>query len=114
MKVLESLKGLNIHQINKYTLQRSQDYQDHKVHMPDIRNKPSALSLFPHIGVYNNKQTYTTQKSVEEKDIQRDPMGQDKMKQYHHIMPNDIKTFKNHLILTKPMLLERKFKKIGK
>ena len=73
--------------------------------------RPTALSIFPHIGMINNKNTYTTKKMEQERSIQALPMG-DNDYPANNIMKNDIKMYKNEYIKTKDMLLNRKHKKI--
>jgi hypothetical protein len=51
---------------------------------------------------------------VEAKDIQKSPNGVDTMGNHYRLQPNDIKEYKNHSIKTKDMLIDRKFKNLGK
>ena len=51
---------------------------------------------------------------MEAKDIQKSPNGVDTMGNHYRLQPNDIKEYKNHSIKTKDMLIDRKFKNLGK
>ena len=79
-------------------------------------NAPSAIKLFPHIGMINDKETYTTTRNVELRDIEKAPNGIDSFnpKGYYNSRNNPLKDYKNSHIVTKDMLLNRKFKKATK
>ena len=70
--VLESLKQVSP-QLKEYALKKQHD----RISPPRVDNnkpaysyKPSALNLFPHIGMLNNKRTYITHNTVQQRDIQ--------------------------------------------
>lgn len=123
-QMLESIKGLRNHAINSYTQVRQKDREElvksranradsarREMAAMDQRQKPSALSLFPHLGMISNKETYTTVKNVEERDIKQFPQGYDDgMKQYYLARPNAIKDYKNEWLKAQQMLVNRKFK----
>ena len=82
---------------------------------PNYNYKPSALNLFPHIGFINHKETYITQNAIHQRDVKDSPLGSDALdqKRYYHHREDEHNNYQNHHILTKPMLIERKYKNVG-
>uniref|UniRef100_A0A7S3IZF2 Uncharacterized protein n=1 Tax=Strombidium inclinatum TaxID=197538 RepID=A0A7S3IZF2_9SPIT len=73
--------------------------------------RPTALSIFPHVGMITKERNYETQKKRSELGVSENPMGIDvanTLKFYNHTN-NEIKLYKNESIKVKDMLIKRKY-----
>jgi hypothetical protein len=121
--VLNSVHHLKTDALSRYSKQKTEERRvmiasresgEGSVRRVKDSFAPSAIKIFPHIGMIDNQKTYTTTKNVEARDIKEAPLGQDKDHGYYHIRQNELKAYKNSFIQTKEMLLARKFKLLKK
>ena len=85
------------------------------INYPPKQFKPSAIKLFPAVGMIDTKQTYTTTNMVDNIPISIDPNGFDEFTRnysYHDRNKTDIGKLKDVEIRIKDSLLARKHKRI--
>lgn len=86
--VLSSLKNLNNKHLDAYSEQKSramsnlirdgsnkrEEYAGYFLKNTTGSKRPSALSIFPHVGMINNKNTYTTNKMLFDQEVTEKPI----------------------------------------
>ena len=106
----KTMDAPNNHGINLF-LQKKRDHSkdsNEKSNSPSYRSKPSALNLFPYIGMVNNNSVFKTfNQNDQEQNIQRDPSGQiaDTRNMTHASKPHELKDYLNAKQKTNNMLI---------
>jgi hypothetical protein len=84
--------------INKGARALASGYLNANVSNMPFSQRPTSISVFPHVGMISNMDTYTTENQVRSRDVLKNPTGVDDYtsNRINNIRKNDIKHYKNH------------------